>query len=45
MMALEEIVKKSLADPAFNAAPGVALRIPPRRTYASVVAPQMMKKR
>ena len=43
VMALEEIVKKNLADPARNATPGVATGMPQLRTHASVVAPQMTK--
>ena len=43
MMALEEVVKNSLADPVRNAAQGVATGMPQPRTYASVVASQITK--
>ena len=43
IMALEEVVKKSLADPARRAAPAVVSGALPPRSYASVVAPQMTK--
>ena len=43
MIALEEVVKKSIADAARQAAPVVSSGKPQPRTYASVVAPQMTK--
>ena len=42
-MALEEVVKKSLEDPARRATPAVVSGAPLLRSYASVVAPQMTK--
>ncbi|CCU75202.1 AIR1 domain-containing protein [Blumeria hordei DH14] len=43
MMAIEEVVKKSFADPALVSAPAVTSGAPTLRSYASVVAPQMTK--
>ena len=42
-IALEQVVKKNLADPVRNAASGVATGMPQIRTYASVVVQQISK--
>lgn len=42
-MVLEELIKKSLADPARKAAPAVVSGAPAPGAYTSDIAPQIMK--